>query len=110
MSVTLTVADGKPCVEITDAAGECWTYTLEVLGPNAWRLTKRPEGEPHVQRCHGPARWSCTCKDWQFKNRAHRNRPAGAPCKHICAVRSYLDVMAAFQKIAEIPDKQAVLG
>lgn len=83
MSISVTVRDGRPCVELPDHKGEVHPYAVELVASTFERLSVRlarlddPDGRVYlVQRAR---RWqSCDCKDYQL-----RKRLVGEQCKHL---------------------------
>ena len=95
MSVTLTVYEGKPALELTDHKGECWKYTFEVTN-NSERLfslkLRKCDGdeEPEYLVQIGQQWCSCDCPDYRM-----RKRKAGLHCKHLAATASMRELLSA---------------
>lgn len=97
MSVTLTVHEGKPAVELIDHKGECFAYHFEVQAnsPKLFRvkLTKRDDGDEPSYFVSIGDRWHvCDCKDFQM-----RKRKAGLLCKHLACAVSLRQLLSVFQ-------------
>lgn len=99
--VTLTVAEGKPAIEIADAKGEVWVYQFRVeRRPGSWTCSLRKLGEQTytVYETHG--RYVCDCKAWEFSKDRW-----GAGCKHTRACRDLRQLLEAMHGETEAQEE-----
>lgn len=100
MSVTLTVHENKPAVELVNHKGECFAYHFEVQSNTEKvfrvKLTKRDGGDEPSYVVSIGDRWHvCDCKDYQM-----RKRKAGLLCKHLTAAHSLRPLLGLLPAVA----------
>lgn len=99
--LVLIDARGVATVEIADPEGEVYSYAAAAApeGLDEWACTLRrtDTGATHRLAVNGRGRWRCSCLDNVYRNRRHRSRGRGAPCKHLEAVmnlKRFLDSLS----------------
>jgi hypothetical protein len=99
--------------EIADARGELHTYSLVAVPPGGdrWacvvsRLTGEHEREYRVG-LDNESQWRCSCPDMIYRNRAHRSRLRGAPCKHLDVIAPLYAALCRLFERGEATDDQA---
>lgn len=105
--MTLTVRDGKPCVELEDHAGELWSYAFEVRQstPRLFSvLLVKSDGDPGTPYLvQIGERWhSCDCPHFRFRREV---RAEG--CKHCRTARELRPLLAMLGAAQAVETKVA---
>lgn len=102
MTVTLSLIAGQVGVQLPDSSGTARDYLvrLQPLQPDEWAicLERIDTGAGHNVRCDITGTWHCDCRDWVFRGRHNRGRPANEPCKHL---RAAMELRPLFDAIRE---------
>jgi hypothetical protein len=98
-TTTITLGDdGRPLVEIVDAAGEIWAYKVDVdpePAPSCFAAqVLRTDTGSAYRIAQGPdGRWSCGCPDFVYRRFKKRQLES---CKHVL----FLSRLTAAQRAA----------